>query len=466
MTKIMQLFNGYTMTFDNEETYLDYVKEHGKRGVVIGDMVKVIDGGDDVTYYHSHDAGTVGKVITIDKDARLAVEVSPANDIPQCHTTDNVKAVHTTGDGYVVEKGMYLIGNSRNRYNFTKEGVIVKVVGYAGDAGIRVSIHGSADGSTFAVVAEYFDFIPASKVETEKKTEDISLIGRKAKATEEANERYAYTTTDAEMVVIDVDDVDGEIEVEIISHKYFEEKVGNSYWVNPEHFTFVDEDEVEDDSPTPSKYGLHEVLTVIKTGHHHFELGDQVVKIDERYYKRLSDGLEQFADEDRFEQSTEFKVGGYAIAKTEADKHYRHTTSAAKLKVVDDPGDYFIRVLIEETTGDKHLIRYNVAAELFIPAISQEQLDAIKNDDYSLYATDDEQVEETKDVQVGSAYEMKVDYTDDYGDSLKEGQYVVVESTNTNNVYFKRKASGKQYEVPKDKLSQVAELIALPLSDY
>lgn len=465
MTKIMQLFNGETMTFDSEETYLDYVKEYGKRGVVIGDMVKVIDETHDVVYYHSHDAGTVGEVITIDKDDRLAVEVSPANDIPQWHTTDNVKAVHLTGDGYVVEKGMYLIGNSRNHYRITKEGVIMEVVGYLDDGYIRASIHDSEDAHAFQVVAEMFDFIPASKVETEKKTEDISLIGRKAKATEDANERYAYTTTDAEMVVIDVNDVDGEIEVEIISHKSWEGQVGKRYWVNLEHFTFVDE--VEDESPKPSKYGLHEVLTVIKTGHHHhFNRGDQVVKIGERCYKRLSDGLEQFADEDRFEQSTEFKVGGYAIAKPEADKYYRHTTSAAKLKVTETYASDCIRVLIEETTGGKHLNRYNVAAERFIPAISREQLDAIKNDDYSLYATDDEQVEETKDVQVGSAYEMKVDYTDDYGDSLKEGQYVVVESTSMNNVYFKRKASGKQYEVPKDKLSQVAELIALPLSDY
>lgn len=462
MTKIMQLFNGDTMTFDNEETYLDYVKEHGKRGVVIGDMVKVLDESYDVDYYHSHDAGTEGKVITIDKYDRLAVEVSPANDIPQYHTTDNVEAVHMTGDGYVVEKGMYLIGNSRNRYGITKEGVIVEVVGYLDDGRIRASIHDSEDAHAFKVVAEMFDFIPASKVETEKETEDNSLIGRKAKATEKANERYRYTTTDAELVVIDEDE--GGIKVKIISHKYYEEKVGNSYWVNPEHFTIVDED--EDESPAPSKYGLHEVLTVIKTGHHHFNRGDQVVKIGERCYKRLSDGLSQFADADRFEPSTEFKVGGYAIAKPEADKYYRYTNSAAKLKVTETYASDFIRVLIEEATGGKHLNRYKVAAECFIPAISQEQLDAIKNDDYSLYATDDEQVAKIEEVQNGSAYEMTEDFTDEYGDTLKEGQYVVVESTNTNNVYFKRKASGKQYEVPKDKLSQVAELIALPLSDY
>lgn len=359
------------------------------------------------------------------------------------HVMENGKKGYTIGDKVRVLKSTRDTDYWHN-HAAGEDGEVIRIK----DHGMPMRVHGTGGSEQWHEM---------SNIQAVHKTGDGHTveIGMHLVGNEKAT--YGYTSTGVEVVVKEIRS-GGLIGVSIKR----DEPTEQVYTVDAECFDFYPVASKQDESDKKNPYGLHEVYTMKEKGSTDFSVGDHVVKIGHYRCVRLSDGLEQYVSPKRLEPSKTFVVGGYALANKEADRRYRFTTSDAKLRVkaVNSVG---IIVEIEETHA-RGTGKHDVIADRFVPAITPEQLDAIKDGDYSLYGAT-KKVESKPEAVAGAVYEMLCDFTDSYGDKLKNTQYVVLSRVTGGHVYAKRKSSGKVYAIPRDELNTVAKLIALPIND-
>lgn len=359
------------------------------------------------------------------------------------HVLENGKKGYTIGDKVRVLASRSAVGYLHN-HAAGEDGEVM----YVDDSGMPMRVQGTGG------LTQWHEM---SNIQALHKTGDGHTIEIGMHLVGNEGATYGYTSTGVEVVVKEIRG-EGLIGVSIKR----DEPTEQVYHVDAECFDFYpvagEKDEIDKENP----YGLHEVYTMKEKGGTDFSVGDHVVKIGHYRCVRLSDGLEQYIRPNRLEPAKTFVVGGYALANKEADRRYRFTTSDAKLRV-KEVNSVGIIVEIEETQA-RGTGKHDVLADRFVPAITQEQLDAIKGGDYSLYGAT-KKVESKPEAVKGAVYEMLCDFTDSYGDKLKKAQYVVLSKVTGGHVYAKRKSSGKVYAIPRDELNTVAKLIALPIND-